>query len=137
MENTKIFKNGAWEGEGNYPEEMSDAENEMYEARAAVLATEHKTPKVHIVVQMDPETFERSVCYLTEPSYAVQLSVLSKLKEIGTYIAIDELREACVIKEASDPITYGESPVSNRYKLGITQYLIPQIRLLNNQYKKK
>lgn len=116
---------------------LSDEETAAYQAKADHLAEEKKVSKVHVVVQIDPETLDRKVCFLTEPNYPTKIRVMDKAVTLGAYTAADELRESCQIKEASDPITYGESPECDRYKMGVTDYCLTMVNRLQNQFKKK
>ena len=117
--------------------ELSDDEFKMYSDKADLLAVSKNVSKVHPVVQIDPDTLERKVCYLSEPNYVTKLTVMDKALTVGPYIAGEELRQACVIKEESDAITYGDSPECDRYKLGVVDYCILMVRRLQNQFKKK
>jgi len=116
---------------------LSDAERAEYAERAEALAKQKAVSKVHPVVQIDPDTLERHVCYLTEPSYSTKIRVMDKATTLGVYTAADELRLACLISEASDPITYGDSPECDRYKLGVTDYALTMVTRLQDQFKKK
>lgn len=117
--------------------ELSDDELKIYSDKADLLAVSKNVSKVHPVVQIDPDTLERKVCYLSEPNYVTKLTVMDKALTVGPYIAGEELRQACVIKEESDAITYGDSPECDRYKLGVVDYCILMVRRLQNQFKKK
>lgn len=117
--------------------ELTVAEIKMYDETAAELAKQKNVSKVHPVVQMDPVTFERKVCYIQEPNYITKVTVLNKATQTGPWIAADELRELATIKEASDAITFGESADCDRYKLGITEYCMGIVSRLQNQFKKK
>jgi hypothetical protein len=108
-----------------------------YEEKAAALAIANNVTKVHPVVLITPDTLERTVCYIKEPNYPTKIAVMDKAASVGPYRAADELREACLIKEASDAITYSESPESDRYKLGVTEYCLGIVSRLQNQFKKK
>lgn len=119
------------------PDELTAEETKTYQDKADELAKKHEVSKVHPVVQIDKDTKERKVCYLKEPNYTTKIRVMDKVVQGGTYTAADELREAIVIKDASDPITYGESPECDAYKLGITDYCLTIVRRLSNQFKKK
>lgn len=116
---------------------LSDEETTAYQAKADLLAKEKNVSKVHIVVHIDPETLDRKVCYLTEPNYPTKIRVMDKAVTLGAYTAADELRQSCVIMEASDAITYGESPECDRYKMGVTDYCLTMVNRLENQFKKK
>lgn len=117
--------------------QLSEAEIKEYEEKADALAKEHNVSMVHPIVQIDPETLQRHACYLKEPNYATKVAVMDKSLTVGPYQAGEELRSACVIKEASDPITYSDAPESDRYKLGVVDYCIMMVRRLQNQFKKK
>jgi hypothetical protein len=117
--------------------ELSEEEVAEYEAKAVALAKKEMVSKVHPVVQIDPETLGRHVCYLKEPNYSTKIRVMDKATTLGPYTAADELREACLLKEVSDPITYSDSPESDRYKMGVTDYCIAMVSRLQNQFKKK
>lgn len=117
--------------------ELTDAENQFYKEQSDLLATREGVSKVHPVVQIDPETLDRKVCYLREPNYATKITVMDKAITIGVYKAADELREACLIKDASDAITYSDHSDSDRYKMGVTDYCMGMITRLQNQFKKK
>lgn len=117
--------------------ELTDIELKEYQDKADSLAREKGVSKVHPIVQIDPETLQRHVCYLSEPNYVTKLAVMDKAITVGPYMAGEELREACVIKEASDAITYGDSPECDRYKLGVVDYAILMVKRLQNQFKKK
>ena len=117
--------------------ELTEAENETYKQQAETLATREGVSKVHPVVQIDPQTLERKACYLKEPNYATKITVMDKAITVGVYKAADELREACLIRDASDAITYSDHPDSDRYKMGVTDYCMGMVTRLQNQFKKK
>ena len=116
---------------------LSEEELAEYQAKADDLARAKAVSKVHPVVQIDPETLGRHVCYLSEPNYSTKIRVMDKATTLGVYTAADELREACLIREASDAITYGDSPECDRYKMGVTDYALTMVTRLQNQFKKK
>lgn len=116
---------------------LSQAEHKEYEAIADKLAKELFVSNVHVVVQINPDTLERKVCYLKEPNYLTKIRVMDKAVTLGIYTAAEELRELSVIREASDAITYSESPESDAYKLGCVDYCLGMIKRLQNQFKKK
>ena len=117
--------------------ELTATENKHYEDTANALAAQKAVSKVHVVVQIDPDTLERKVCYLSEPNYQTKISVMDKAVTIGIYRAAEELREISVIKESSDAITFGESSECDRYKLGVVDYCMGMVNRLQNQFKKK
>lgn len=117
--------------------DLTEEERKEYQERAEHLARTRGVSKVHPVVQIDPDTLERKVCFLQEPNYSTKIRVMDKATTLGVYTAADEMRESCIIKEASDPITYGEGSESDRYKLGVTDYCLTMVGRLQNQFKKK
>jgi hypothetical protein len=118
--------------------ELTLREVETYAAKAEELAKFHNVPKVHPVVQIDKDNgYARAVCYLKEPNYTTKIRLMDKATTSGVYSAGEELRELCVIKEASDPITYSDAPESDAYKMGVVDYAINMVRRLQNQFKKK
>ena len=116
---------------------LTDDEQKHYQDIANTLAAAKAISKVHVVVQIEPETLVRKVCYLTEPNYQTKISVMDKAVTIGVYRAAEELREISVIKESSDAITFGESSECDRYKLGVVDYCMGMVTRLQNQFKKK
>lgn len=116
---------------------LTDEETKFYDDKCSELEKRESVSKVHVVVQMDPGTFERKACYLTEPNYLTKIRVMDKATTSGVYTAADELREACVLKDVSDAITYSEAPESDRYKMGVVDYCLTMITRLQNQFKKK
>jgi len=119
------------------PAQLTAEEHKQYDETADKLAKELNVSKVHVVVQINPETLERKVCYLKEPNYSTKIRVMDQATQLGVYTAAEQLREASVIKEASDAITYSESPESDDYKLGIVDYCLSMVNRLQNQFKKK
>lgn len=116
---------------------LTDEEVKEYDTQATHLAKKHSVSKVHPIVQIDPETLNRHVCYIREPDYTTKIRVMDKMATLGIYTAAEELRQACLLQEPSDPITYSESPESDRYKMGVVDYCLTLITRLQNQFKKK
>lgn len=92
--------------------------------------------KVHPIVQIEPDTLIRRVCYLREPSYDTKIRVMDKSITIGFYSAAEELRQSCVIREHSDALTYGDSPDCDRYKMGVVDECLGLVKRLENHFKK-
>lgn len=116
--------------------ELTAEEMEVYENAAFELAKQLNVSKVHPVVQINPVTLARTVCFLKEPNYPTKLRVMDKAMT-GMYSAADELRESCLIKEHSDAITFGDGPECDDYKMGVTDYALTMVKRLQNQFKKK
>lgn len=118
-------------------EDLTDAEIAEYDETAKQLASKLNVSKVHVVVQIKPDTLERAVCYLKEPNYLTKVRIMDKAASLGVYTAAEELREMSVIKEHSDSLTYSDHFESDRYKIGILDYCLGMISRLQNQFKKK
>lgn len=116
---------------------LSEQEIADYQQRADDLARTAGVSKVHPVVTIDPDTFDRHVCFLKEPNYSTKIRVMDKATTLGIYTAADEMREACLMRKESDPITYGDAPECDRYKMGATDYALTMVNRLQNQFKKK
>ncbi len=117
--------------------ELTEDELKQYETKAAELAKTHNVSKVHPVVQINPDTLERTVCYIKEPNYMTKVLLMDKAVTLGVFAAGEKMRNICIIKEASDPITYGDHANSDEYKMGVVDYCITLIKRLTNQFKKK
>jgi hypothetical protein len=117
--------------------ELTDTELKSYADKADELAIKKGVSKVFPVVQVNPDTFERAVCYLSEPNYSTKIRVMDKATSSGIYTAADELREAVILKEDSDSITFGDSPECDPYKMGVTDFCLGMINRYQNQFKKK
>jgi hypothetical protein len=117
---------------------LSEDEIAKYELEAERIQKANNLPtKVHVVVQINPQTNERVVCYLQEPNYATKLVLMDKAAMLGQWQAGEEMRSICVITSESNPLTYGESPECDPYKMGVTEYSFGLVKRYLNQYKKK
>lgn len=117
--------------------ELTEAEMSAFEKKAEELASIHRVSKVTPVVFIEPDTLKRVVAYVKEPNYPTKVRVMDKMVTTGSYSAADELREACLIKEESDPLTYGEGPECDSPKLGVTTHMLSVVKVMQNQFKKK
>jgi len=116
---------------------LTDEEINQYDQMAESLAKKYSVSKVHPVVMIDPGTLKRYVCYLKEPLYMTKIRVMDKASALGAYTAAEELRQLCLLPHESDPITYSESPESDRFKIGVCDYALTMVRRVQNQFKKK
>lgn len=121
----------------NLTPELTQEEIVNYEEKSKEIANKRGFSKVHPVVQIDPETLERKVCYLSEPNYFTKLALMDKAVQLGPYIAGEEMRNVCIIKEESDLITYGDAPECDSYKMGVVDYCLTMVSRIQNQFKKK
>jgi len=120
------------------PLELSEAELKEVDAKCEQLAAAHNVSKVHAVVFIDGNNKNaRVTCFLKEPNFPTKIAVMDKAATIGIHFAANELREGTVIKEASDPITYGDTPECEDYKIGVVNFCVGMIRTKTNVYKKK
>lgn len=119
------------------PPELTDAERQAYEQKARELATKHGVATVHPVVFIDPDTHKRIVAYLKEPNYMTKIMLMDKAVQSGPYVAGEEIRQICQIKEDSDPITYSDAPASDQYKMGIVNRCMAIVEQARDQFKKK
>jgi hypothetical protein len=116
--------------------ELTSEEIQAFSDVSEELSKKYHSP-VHPVVFIEPDTFERTVAYLKEPDYIVKIRIMDKAATVGMYSANDELREMCMLREESNPITYGEGRESDKYKLGLTDYCIKFMKRAHNQFDKK
>jgi len=116
---------------------LSQDELDNYQSRSEEIAKELNVSKVHPVVFISPTTFERSVCYFSEPNFQTKLAIMDKALMLGVYQAGEELMRACVVKDYSDSITYSEHPVSDEYRMGVIDYCLQMINRYQIQFKKK
>ena len=117
--------------------EITAEEQLQYEAKAAELAIKYKVSKVHVYIGLDPETGERVIGYIKEPSYMQKVFSMDKIATVGAFIAGDELRNVLTLTEESDPRTFGTTPDCDIYKLGMATTCVTIIELAQNQFKKK
>lgn len=117
--------------------ELTPEELAGYQEDAAALAVKYKVSKVHVYVAIAPETNERVVGFLKEPSYLQKIVALDKIATVGPFMAGDELREVLTIREESDPRTFDISSNCDCYRMGMTGACIPIIDMIKNSFKKK
>ena len=117
--------------------EITETEQKQFEEKAKELARKYGVSKVHVYAGIEPETNERIVGYLKEPSYLQKLMAMDKIHSVGVFMASNDLREAITIKEESHPLTYGEGFECDSYKLGMSTTCIPIIEIIQNSFKKK
>lgn len=116
---------------------LTEDEIKGFDERCEALAKEHNVPKVHACVIVTPGTLERHVCFIKEPNFTTKLNVLNKMSTLGIHPGANELREACMIKSASSPLTYGESPECDPYKIGVINFCMGIINAYQNVLDKK
>lgn len=116
---------------------LSQEEIEGYEAKSLEFQKKYQTPKVHVYVGIEENTNKRVVAYLKEPSFTVKLYFLDKFTSLGAFSAAEELARAVLIKEESDPLTYGDGYECDKYKLGVVTKCMEIAEIIQNQFKKK
>jgi hypothetical protein len=118
-------------------EKLSPEEIEIIEKECERLATEHKCGKVHACVQVyKTKNNERVISYIQEPNYPTQLYLLDKAAELGAHQASENMREMCIIKEASHPLTYIDTVEANKFKVGVVRFCMNLIKVVNDELKK-
>lgn len=116
-------------------EVLTEDELNSFENRAIEIGQKENCV-VHFCPFINPQTFERYVVFLREPSYMTKLYALDKVTTHGLNVAAEDLRQACIMKEYSDPITYSDANESDPYKLGTLDFIkdnmvkryIPQLK---------
>lgn len=119
------------------PAELTAEEVANYEAIATGLATKYGIVKVHIYVGLENETNQRVVAYLKEPTFLQKMYAMDKLTTIGAFASGNELRDAVILKEESNPLTYGEGNECDKYKMAIISNCIEMIEVAKNAFSKK
>lgn len=119
--------------------ELTDAELSDYDKQCEALAIKYGVSKVHCAVFVDTEHENtRRACFLKEPNFPTKIAVMDKVLSIGEVAGSNELREAITLRDESDPLTYGNTPESDQYKLGVINFCRSIIlSRLNVYYKKK
>lgn len=123
--------------ENNLPEELTTEEIAGYEAIAADLAKKYSVPEVHVYVGLVPETNERVVGYIKEPSYLQKLFALDKAATAGTFMSGEALREILTLKEESDPRTFEDYSCNDKFKLAMVIKCVGIVSAIQDSYKKK
>jgi hypothetical protein len=121
----------------NQNSEISDEKYNEYVEIAKELAIKHKIPKVHIYVGIHPVTGEHIVGYLKDPNFAHQLYFMGQITKTDIYAASDGLASALILKEESNPLTYGDDFECNPFKLGIIHVVMTMGEVIQNSFKKK
>src|ERR1035437_5060556 len=114
------------------PEEIAELESIAVE-----LAKKYNVPKVHLYIGVNPVTNERVVAYLKEPMFVQKIYIMDKVASVGMFSAANDLLEAVILKEESDPKTYEDYPANDDYRLGVVGTCVEIIEVVKNSYKKK
>ena len=122
--------------ETKQPPKLTEEEISYYDLESERIAKQVGVSKVHPIVMIVPDTLERKVCYVKEPNFDTKIRVMDKSVTIGFYSAAEELRQSCIVKESSDPITYGDGPECVRFKMGVVEQCLLMVKRLENQFKK-
>ncbi len=117
--------------------ELSIEEIELYSNKAKEIEASIGGTKVHPIVILHPETFDRKVCYVKEPTFLMKLDALDKAMTLGVYKSAYMLFEQIVLKEHSDAITFSDASDSDAYKLGVITEVSSMVEMYQNQFKKK
>ena len=117
--------------------QLADKENAEFEAKATELAKKYGVTKVHVYVGIDPETNDRIVGYLKEPSYTQKIFILDKTAQGLMFATADSMLDTLTLKEESDPKTYESIPLWESYRLGMVGTCVSIIETVQNSFKKK
>ena len=116
---------------------ITPEERQEIDDRAKAIAKREGVCKVHVFIALEPETNERIIAFLKEPSYLQKIMTYDKISTLGAFSAGDELREACTLKQDSDYRTYSENPEFDNYKFGLTTFCISMTEIAKDVFKKK
>src|ERR1035437_6208510 len=116
-------------------DELTADEIKALDEKAIELAKKYSTPKVHVFVAIVPETKERIIGFLKEPSYIQKLAVMDKIHAEMMFIASEELRGVLTLQEESDPRTYSTANECDKYRLGMAATCIGMIEATKNEFK--
>lgn len=117
--------------------ELSQEEIELYSAKAKEISITIGGTEVHPIVILHPETYERKVCYIKEPSFMQKLDALDRAVAIGQFKSAYILFEQVIIKEHSDAIMFSDSSESDAYKMGAIGVVDKLVVTYSNEFKKK
>jgi sRNA-binding carbon storage regulator CsrA len=118
-------------------DELTPEEVEVLDLKAEEIRLRIKAPKVHIYVHIEEDTKERITAFIKEPSFMQKVAMMDKISTAGAFVAGNELREACLIKEDSNPLTYGTGFECDKYRLGVNSACIKILDVAKNSFKKK
>jgi hypothetical protein len=92
---------------------------------------------VHMFLLKNQKTGEPVVAYVKEPNYVSKVALMDSIISKGAVITGETMREACLIEKESHPLTYGNAPECDEYKLSIAINCIGLIKSVADEYKKK
>lgn len=116
---------------------LTDEEKLQLDEAAAEICKAVKASKIHVYVAIKEDTKERIVAFIREPSFMQKIAVMDKISTAGSFIAGNDLRETCLLKEHSHALTYGTENECEQYKLGVNGFCLSIIEVAKNEYKKK
>lgn len=116
---------------------MTQQEAQKIATDKAAALTLSKGVKVYPIIFKESDTSEEFIFgYMTEPPRFVKLRVLDK-SNIGGYTAANELLDAVLIKEESDPRISSERSEDDPINIGATIAAYDLIQISINAFKKK
>lgn len=118
-------------------EKLTPEEVAFIESECERIASELKCGKVHACVQIyKTKGNERVISYIQEPNYPTQLYLLDKAAELGAHQASENMRELCLIREASHALTYMDTVEASKFKVGVVRFCMNLIKVVNDELKK-
>lgn len=114
------------------PEEVT-----LYEEKAQEIAKARGVQSVHPVVFIKPDTHERIVAYLRQPTFTEKLYAMDTAISAGVYMSASNLMELLLIKEESHQLATSDAPQADDVRMGIVDYCLNMVSRYQNQFKKK
>lgn len=116
---------------------LTEEEVKAINEKCEKLAEENKVSKVYACVLFKPD-FTRVISYVSEPKFLDKVALMDKAFQYGPYQAANDIRELYLIKEYSDPLTFGETPECDPYKLGLLNFIVANVvQSASGEFKKK
>lgn len=114
-----------------------ELKKEEIDKKAEELSVKYAT-KVHaFMFKGDKSDDDFVIGYMKEPARIVKSRAIDKMHQGMTFSVGDEVVEACLIKEESDPRITSELSENDNYALGATKFAGELIKFSVDQLKKK
>ena len=121
----------------NLTPQLTEAEILAFETKAQEIAKQRGYAQVHPVVFIMPESLERIVAYLRNPSFTEKLYAMDQSAISGPWMASMNMMDLLLIKEESHALASSDAPQADNVKLGIVNYCLNLVTYYSNQFKKK
>ena len=121
----------------NLTPQLTEAEVLAFETKASEIAKQRGYVQVHPVVFIMPESLERIVAYLRNPTFTEKLYAMDQAITVGPFMSASNMSELVLIKDESHPLASSDAPQADMIRLGIVNYCMGLISHYQNQFKKK